>query len=288
VSQLYPVPSIEEFTITPRQAEVRAAKETTQRRQEVGTVARIIEAQLLDDGAELTLRPYGINSDLREQLDAWLADDDSRGHARWFNDEKAPIEWATDHQRYAPTTLGKLILRQGTGVDRTLRGGDWFVDSSEHSLVDLAAKTQGERAALYAQFWAELLERMREARPDWAPHVSPPAQSWVTLPCAIPDADWSVGFARESRLRSELYFHNDDRGTYAKLKAARDTFEGAERGEVTWEDLPEKKASRIALYRSGDIELAGEYHAYIEWSIDSQERLRTGVDAVLNPAGAPG
>ena len=110
----------------------------------------------------------------------------------------------------------------------------------------------------------------------------------MTLPSAIPDADWSVSFARESRLRSELYFDNDDRGTYAKLKAARDVFETAAGGEVTWEDLPEKKASRIALYRSGEIELAGEYHAYIDWFIESQERLRKGADAVPTAALSPG
>jgi len=281
VSQLYPIPSIEDFTITPRQAEVRAAKETTERRQEVGTVARIVDAEILDDGAELAMRPYAVNADLREQLAVWLEEDPSRGQARWFNDEKTPIEWAFDHQRYTPTTLGKIALRQATGVERALRGGDWFIDPDGNSLVELAAKTQGERAALYAKFWGELLERVREVEPTWAGGTSPPAQSWVSLSCSIPDGGWNMSFARDGRLRSELYFDNDDRGSYSELKASKADFEMAAGGPVTWEDLPARKAARVALYRPGDIEAAEQYSTFIEWFIESQRQLRKGAEAAL-------
>lgn len=281
VSQLYPVPDVEEFMFSPRQAEVRAAAQTAQRRQEVGTVARIIAAELLEDGEPLTVRPYGINGELREQIEPWLAEDPARGRVSWHNDDKEPIEWDADGARYTPTTLGKLILREATGIDRTLRGGDWFVDAEGRSLVQLAAQTQGEHAPLYLRLWSMLLENLRDRHPDWVGRRNPPSTSWLGLSAPIANARWAMAFARGAQIRSELYFDNDDLGIYEELKARRDALTTAVGAELSWEDLPTRTASRIALYRHGSIELEEEYPAYVNWFIDSQERLRRAVEDVL-------
>jgi hypothetical protein len=284
VSQLYPVPDVEEFMFSPRQAEVRAAAQTAQRRQEVGTVARIIAAELLEDGAPLAVRPYGINAELREQVEAWLAEDPARGRARWHNSDTEPIEWDADGGRYTPTTLGKLILREGTGIDRTLRGGDWFVDDEGRSLVQLAAQTQGELAALYLRLWSMLLEKLRDRHADWVGRVNPPSVSWLGFSASIPSAKWALAFARGARIRSELYFDNDDPGIYQQLKTRRDALETAVGSELSWEDLPTRTASRVALYRPGSIEREDEYPAYVDWFIESQERLRSAIEEVLGEA----
>ena len=285
VSQLYPVADVEEFMFSPRQAEVRAIAQSAQRRQEVGTVARIVAAELLDDEASLTVRPYGINAELREQVQSWLGEDPGRTQARWYNDDREPIEWQADRTRYAPTTLGKLILREATGVDRALRGGDWFVDDEGRSLVELAAQTQGERATLYLRFWAMLLENMRETHRDWAGRVNPSSASWLGFSSTVPDTKWAVGFVRGPRLRTELYFDNDNRGMYQQLKASRDALQTAVGSDLSWEDLPNRSASRIALYRPGSIEREEEHAAYVDWFVDSQERLRSGVEGVVRDVG---
>ncbi len=284
VSQLYPVPDVEEFMFSPRQAEVRAAAQTAQRRQEVGTVARIIAAELLEDGASLTVRPYGINAELREQVESWLAEDPARRRACWYNDDKEPIEWQADGSRYTPTTLGKLILREATGVDRALRGGDWFVDGEGRSLVELAAQTHGELSALYLRFWSMLLEDLRERHADWVGRINPPSVNWVGFSSAIPNTKWAVSFARGRPLRTELYFDNDDLGIYGQLKTRRDTLENAVGSELTWEDIPAKTACRISLYRPGSIEREDEYPTYVDWFIKSLERLRSAVEDVLREA----
>jgi Domain of unknown function (DUF4268) len=243
VSQLYPVPDVEEFMFSPRQAEVRAAAQTAQRRQEVGTVARIIAAEMLEDGAPLAVRPYGINAELRDQVEAWLAEDPVRGRARWHNSDREPVEWDADGVRYTPTTPGKLILREGTGIDRALRGGDWFVDDEGQSLVQLVAETQGELAALYLRVWSMLLEKLRERHADWVGRVNPPYVSWLAFSAAISSAKWALAFTRGARIRSELYFDNDDLGIYQELKTRRDALETAVGSELSWEDLP----TRIGL-----------------------------------------
>ena len=138
VSQLYPVPTVEEFMFSPRQAEVRAVEETRRRRADIGTVAKLVAAGTLNEGAELIVRPYGINQDLRDQVESWLGEDAARRSASWRNDEAAPILWLGDGNAYSPTAAARLILREATGVDRSMRGGDWWVDSEGRSLVDLA------------------------------------------------------------------------------------------------------------------------------------------------------
>lgn len=72
----------------------------------------------------------GVNTDLRDQLETWFAADRSRLDAVWHNDEKHPIEWVANHQRYAATTLAKFILREATGVERAIRGGDWLLTTT--------------------------------------------------------------------------------------------------------------------------------------------------------------
>lgn len=204
VSQLYPVPDVEEFMYSPRQADVRAAVQTAQRRQEVGTVACIIAAELLEDGALLTVRPYGINAELREQVELWRAVDPAPGRARWHNDDTEPIEWDAVGVRYTPATLGKLILREATGIDRTLRGGDWFVDDEGRSLVQLAVQTQGDLEAPYLRLWSMLLESSVIGTPTGLDAAAHPqrAGSASRLPSLMPDGPWllpaGLGFEASS------------------------------------------------------------------------------------------
>jgi hypothetical protein len=132
------VPEIEDFTISPRQAEVKAAGETRKRRDDIGIIAKLITSGALEEGTPLTLRPYGINEDLRSQLDAHLRANPLLSQAIWVNDEKGPIRWAFDGEQYLPTTLPRNLLREATGDGRTLRGGDWWVTEEGKSLVELS------------------------------------------------------------------------------------------------------------------------------------------------------
>lgn len=138
VSQLYPVPEIEDFMISPRQAGVKAADESQGRRADSGVVAKLIASVAIQDGTHLSLRPYGINEDLRSQITAFLAEDPKRGSATWVNDEKLPIKWDFDGERYTTSTLPRKILQEATGDERTLRGGNWWVTDEGRSLVDLS------------------------------------------------------------------------------------------------------------------------------------------------------
>ena len=78
VSQLFPVKDVEDFTVSPRQAEVKAVEEKRQRQKDASTTNRLVNSHVLEDGTLLRLRPEGINEDVRARIDAWVQEDPRR------------------------------------------------------------------------------------------------------------------------------------------------------------------------------------------------------------------
>ena len=61
-SQLYPVPDLEEFMTSPRQAEVKQSGEVKQKTQDVGAVRRLVDNSVIADGTEFILTLARVNS----------------------------------------------------------------------------------------------------------------------------------------------------------------------------------------------------------------------------------
>jgi hypothetical protein len=276
VSQLFPIPSIEDFTISPRQAEVRAVEETRRRRQDIGTVAKVVGSHLLDDGAVLTLRSYGINEELRSKVDAWVATAPERGLATWRNDEKAPLIWKTDGTTHTPSGLAADILSVATGVQRSIRGGTWWVDAEGRDLVELAATADGARGALYYRFWKELVRLATEEHPDWM--TSPSTSNWLNLRSDIAGTAWELVFSQRQLVRSGLYFW-DDKPAFRSLRARHEDVEHAFGAQLEWEDPPGNKFARLSTTTSGDITNEASWPALVRWMIDSQARLRAAIQS---------
>jgi alkylated DNA nucleotide flippase Atl1 len=125
VSQLYPVPDAEEFTVSPLRAEARAATERQRRKRDGSSVVRLIRSGEIEDGTPLTLQPVGVNESVRAAIEQWIADDPRRGQARWFNSRREPLEWAATGERSRPTPIVQSILAQ-VGVEQTARGPAWW------------------------------------------------------------------------------------------------------------------------------------------------------------------
>jgi hypothetical protein len=113
----------------------------------------------------------------------------------------------------------------------------------------------------------------------------PPAQNFVTMPSAIRGTRYGVSFAAGGRLRSELYIdygHQEANVTQLRaLQVHAKTMEAIYGRELSWEELPERVACRIADYGSGDVAKVEDHDLYIDWMIDSQERLRAAVNEVI-------
>lgn len=284
VSQLLPVPDVEEFTVAPQRAEARGASDPARIGQRQATaIRRRAEASAVSDGTTFTLQPRGeVPDPFRERLMAWVSEDPRRGSAHWRNDLVKPLVWEIDGQPYSPGGLVRAIT-QAAGEEYSVEGTCWWIDPDGFNLVELAALLTGNRGELYQEFWSSLLERLAEAHPDW-PLPGAPRYSWLTFPGGYGVAHWSISFARRSRLRNELYFPGGGAGGaeayYHALAAVQDKIDAAYGSTLSWKPLPDRKACRVADYREGAPERYEEHEDYIAWFIASQERLRKAVGSV--------
>lgn len=281
VSQLYPVPTVEDFTVSPRQAEARAQADTKKRTQDTSAVRRLVEAGAIEDGATFRLRTRTeVNAEVREAIDAWLDEDAARATVHWQNKAAAPLVWDFDGAEYTPSGLVKKVIHLTSGIDRSVQGTKWFIDSEGRDLVELSAS--GKRSA-YLAFWTRFLERLRDEHPDWSKAEIPQPDSWFTMPAPIKGAVLGVSFAHGGRLRSELYLGDSDEAkNLAAFRALEDhkaAIEDAFGGPLSWEELPGKQSCRVAAYGEGDASNLSEHDAYIDWFFDTNARLRAAVQS---------
>ena len=285
VSQLLPVPDVEEFTVAPQRAEARVAADPARINQRQATATRrLAEAGAVSDGTVFTLRPKGeVPESFRKRLLTWIAEDPRRGSAIWRNDLVRPLVWQVDGQPYSPGGLVRAIT-QAIGQEYSVEGTRWWIDPDGFDLVELAAMLGGNRGELYQEFWSHLLEQLAHVHPDW-PLPGASRYSWLTFPRGYAGASWAISFARGSRLRSELYFPGSPEGGdayYQSLAALREKIDAAYGSALSWEPMPDRKACRIADYREGAPERYEEHEDYLAWFITSQERLRKAVSSVAS------
>ena len=281
-SQLYPVPDVEEFMISPRQAEVKQSGEVKQKTQDVGAVRRLVDNSVIQDGTELTLvLGPGVNTEMRDTIDAWLGEQQDKRKSTWKNDVAKPLIWAFDGQAYSPSGLARHIIEAATGVDRSVQGTLWWVDSDGHTLVDLAKTTLSGKGAKYYGFWARFLGRVHSEHPTWTTAQMPQTSSWISMPSAIPGTTMGVSFAANGRLRSELYIDTGSQDTskalFDSLFEKKAAIESSFGEQLSWERLDDKRASRVAAYADGTVESSEEWDAYIDWFFDTQQRLRSAL-----------
>ena len=169
-----------------------------------------------------------------------------------------------------------------------------------HAQIAAVAKTtsqQAGRAPLYREFWGRFLDRVRDLHPGWTNTHKPPTTNWLSMPSPLKGgAFYSVGFAAARRLRTELYIDSGDgdantnANAFAQLAAAKARVEATYGRPLSWEDLTDRRACRIADYRDeGDITDANSWDDYIDWFLDSMARLRPALEKALSaPAvGSP-
>lgn len=166
VSQFFPIPDVEEFTVSPMRAEVRSLEQRKRRTREKSTVTKLVAARALEDETLLTLRPTTeVTSDVRAAIEAWVAEDPRRGRATWRNNRSQPLKWHADGNYYRPTAIVSKILSSAAQVDRSTRGPSWWVTEDGVDLTQIAAQLPSPGFD-----WEPLHELLREL----------PAGRWTT------------------------------------------------------------------------------------------------------------
>lgn len=153
------------------------------------------------------------------------------------------------------------------------------------ALATRAATRAGGRAALYREFWVKCVERVKQSQPGWTKSRMPGGASWIALPSPFRGSSvMSFCFGQGGRLRVELYVDAPDaadvEALYEALLDRKLQVEAAFGEPLSWEVLPNSRASRIAAYRDGSIENVAEHEKYMDWFVQHGSKLRTAFRTV--------
>ena len=151
-----------------------------------------------------------------------------------------------------------------------------------HATVSASAKAvqvSGGKGLLYMDYWAKLLNELHVQMPNWSKTRKPLAQNWLNIQWPSTGCRFALSFAKNGRMRAELYIDANDGPTttalFEHLKSQRMEIESDFGGQLEWDDLPSRRACRIYISSEGDVTNEAEHEQCVQWMISSLQRLRT-------------
>jgi hypothetical protein len=143
------------------------------------------------------------------------------------------------------------------------------------------------RGEAYRAYFQDLLDRLRNQHNFTRARQGQP-QSWYTFPSGFPGIVYGNRFAAGGRVRVELYIDRPNasinKSIFDGLAKQRADIEDEIGENLAWERLDERRASRIAVYRSGAITDTPYIIEELKvWAIDRLLRFRQVFPPRLKP-----
>lgn len=214
-----------------------------------------------------------------------------------FREEhRAALDWLNEQTDEEVNFFGVQISAVRIGdsqpaalFDVVARPNAW--EKQVRKTADSGVLTESQER--YIRFWNEVFEAVKAKHPDWRSLMRTPAVkvSWVTFSSGLSGVWLGHGFVGPTgerdqcqgvkALRTEVYFGSGDGQVNAqRYRIAlenRQRIEAAFGGPLSFEELPDKKASRISVYMEGAASEVQKWPQYVDWFINTQERLRTAL-----------
>jgi hypothetical protein len=140
-----------------------------------------------------------------------------------------------------------------------------------------ATRTSGKssptpRGEAYKKFFQKLIDDLREKHKFTKARVAQPA-SWASFSSGFAGVTFGVSFTLGGRVRVELYVDlgdvEENKKLFDWLVDKRLDIENQIGSSLEWERLDEKRASRIAFYRTGEItNTETQLEEIRQWAID--------------------
>ena len=134
---------------------------------------------------------------------------------------------------------------------------------------------------LQLRFWTDWIAYLQAHKSPIRPQTPRP-QHWLNITIG------RAGFvlvatinSREGRIGAEVYIgHTDSKTYFAAIEEKRTAIEDRLGFALEWQELPNRQASRIAIFKSGlNLEDESEWSGDFGWLMDTVQKL----DNVLRP-----
>ena len=208
---------------------------------------------------------------------------------RRFRDEhRQAVTWLNEHTDEDTHFFGVEleVVRIAGSVPAPLfkvvaQPNDW-----QKAVKASASSGTSRRSALYGEFWARYLDRVKAEHPDWT-GARLTKLSWLWMASPIRSCGLQPSFAAGGKIRHELHIDAQTAegaaARYETLVSQKEALETAYGRPLSWEPQPGKRACRIADYHEGTIERPDDYDTYMEFFLDAGQRLRHALASVKLP-----
>jgi len=203
---------------------------------------------------------------------------------RFRDEHRQALTWLNEHTDPETFFFGVEIdvVRIGSSdaapqFNVVVMPNDWQKQAKQASATAGSTSTKNE---LYRQFWAKLLDRIKESHPSWT-RASAPAQNWLWISAPIRGCGVNPVFGAHRSVRVELYIDRPNPEAclevFDTLASRREEFEAAYGRPLDWDRMEGRKACRISEQIAGDVFSSDDYDGYIDFFIDGSDRFRKAI-----------
>lgn len=150
---------------------------------------------------------------------------------------------------------------------------EWQKDARRGTSVKPSPRTEA-----YKEYFQTLIDELRTKYKFTGAKAAQP-QNWYTFASGVTGIVFTNSFVKGGKVRAEVYIDFQDKeknkNFFDGLLARKESIERDFGGALSWERLDDKRASRIAAYRDGEIDWeSGKLDEIKAWSIDNLLRLK--------------
>lgn len=247
---------------------------------EVGTSRRIIiENQLEDTNHDHLGKLITYASGKDADVVIWLVK-----HAR--EEHKSAIEWLNNHtDDKVGFFLCEIKLYRIGGSDPAVKfevvesPNDWAKVQKADSMSPATAQRYEKRR----EYWIAFQDRAF-ANAQFAKHfrrTKPSTDHWMNFAIGSSACHLAVDQIRKyGQLIVELYI-DDDKDLFHALHGKKDAIEADSGLSFDWRELPQRKASRIVIEKSVDLDDKSTWEDQFDWAADALLRMREAFSKYL-------
>lgn len=146
--------------------------------------------------------------------------------------------------------------------------------------VKQATEQIDERHQKYLQFFTRLVAEYEKSKPEWG-HLTARPDSWLSFGAGKAGFNFVWAFRGDNRLDIELYIDTKDKDEvkvyFGELKQYQQEIDSKIMG-LSWEELPDRRASRIAVYKKMPMPIKKltdeQINELIQWAISQMDTFK--------------
>lgn len=195
------------------------------------------------------------------------------------DEHRKALEWLNEHTGPDIDCFGVVIevfridnSRPAFNFKPVVFPNEWQKDTGRRS------STKSPKAEAYRNYFQDLIDELRTKHKFTGAKVGQP-QNWYSFASGVNGIIFSNAFVQGGRVRAEVYIDLQDKeknkDLFDKLLLRKEFIEKQFGSDLAWERLDDRRASRIAIYRDGDIDSPSTALDEIRsWSVDNLLRLK--------------